>query len=107
MPQIHHLKTYYNVYQEVLAGRKKFEYRFNDRDFKVGDALCLHCLVPTGHYTKEMTYLMCNVTYVLYGPAFGVPENYCVMSIDVTSYTNPDPNDDELLITTILKDGTN
>lgn len=33
----HHLKILPEYFEEVIAGKKPFEIRFNDRNFKVGD----------------------------------------------------------------------
>lgn len=33
----HHLKILPKYFEEILAGKKPFEIRFNDRNFKVGD----------------------------------------------------------------------
>ena len=37
----HELKTYPEFFEQTRNGRKKFELRRNDRDFKVGDELLL------------------------------------------------------------------
>ena len=39
---IHELKTEQKYFKEVVAGRKTFEMRVNDRDFNVGDFLALN-----------------------------------------------------------------
>lgn len=38
---IHELKILPEYFNEIMYGRKKFEVRFNDRNFKVGDTLLL------------------------------------------------------------------
>jgi hypothetical protein len=73
------LKTWPEFFEEVLAGRKNFELRVNDRDFQEGDKLTLREYDPvkkryTGRRVKRI------VTYVLYGPAFGLAEGSCIMS---------------------------
>jgi hypothetical protein len=52
LPKLHRLKTDPEVYQAVLAGRKTFEIRLNDRDFHVGDELLLMETVATGEAIK-------------------------------------------------------
>ncbi len=49
---IHCLKTWPELFQEVLEGRKRFEIRKDDRGFEVGDLLCLQEWNPaTCEYT--------------------------------------------------------
>lgn len=38
---IHELKSWPNFFEEIAAGRKVHELRINDRNYKVGDILCL------------------------------------------------------------------
>ena len=87
----HELKTWPEFYQEVVEGHKPFEYRLNDRDYRVGDVLHLREWVPPplddeldpgpgkimdagSYYTGRS--LRKRVTYVLeigkLGPAAGV-----------------------------------
>ncbi len=55
MSKIHSLKTWPQYFSEVVAGRKRFEIRKNDRDFNVGDCLVLQEWDPqTKQYTREM-----------------------------------------------------
>ena len=39
--QIHELKTWPKYYAQIVSGAKRFEIRYNDRDFAVGDLLFL------------------------------------------------------------------
>lgn len=61
----HELKCAAEFFDAVESGRKPFEVRFNDRDFKVGDHLelveCNILLEPTGRRCHKV------VTYVLAG----------------------------------------
>jgi hypothetical protein len=60
---VHKLKTWPPYFDEVLSGRKPFEWRIDDRDFKVGDTLLLQEYIPhaenpgrEGQYTgREIT----------------------------------------------------
>jgi hypothetical protein len=76
----HDLKTWPQYFNRILDREKKFELRKNDRDFQVGDTLLLLEWFPE---TKEFTgrELAVKVTYILHGPAFGIEQGYCVMSI--------------------------
>lgn len=40
-PVVHKLKVYPKYYREAISGMKKFEVRIADRDYQVGDVLCL------------------------------------------------------------------
>lgn len=76
----HFLKTWPEYFDAIVSGEKRFELRKNDRDYRVGDRLDLAEFDPQGgHFTgREHTV---QVTYVLQGGAFGLPEGYAVMSI--------------------------
>jgi hypothetical protein len=93
----HGLKTASGPFQDVVAGRKKFEHRIDDRDFQVGDLLQLRELVdesdtvdPTYYdYEKPVRYTgnvhVVRVTHILrgeYAERYGVAKGYCVMSIE-------------------------
>jgi hypothetical protein len=79
---IHELKTWPDQFRAIVDGSKTFEIRSNDRDFQVGDVLLLREFDPRLQcYTAPPAVVEVVVTYVLHGPGFGVPEGYCVMSI--------------------------
>lgn len=95
----HILKCWPNSYDAIAAGVKCFEWRRDDRGFEVGDMLVLRkwdprpmtlsgtgCYVTTRatptHLTETYTEQRVRVTYILRGQ-FGVPEDYCVMSIEL------------------------
>lgn len=82
---IHCLKCWPEFYDAIERGEKTFEYRLNDRDYKVGDWLCLHRYDPdtkagviyTGHH------LMRRVTYMLDRTSTTIPlvEGYCILGL--------------------------
>ena len=80
---IHKLKTWPPYFQQVKSGKKTFEIRKNDRDFKSGDILILkEWNRNEGKYTGDQ--LQKEVTSVyrpLPGGSFGLKEGHCVMSI--------------------------
>lgn len=81
MSSIHVLKCHPGPFEAVRAGRKAFEYRFHDRNYQLGDLLVLQ------EYNPELDSLsgeatIVRVVYLLAGGQFGVPEKYCVMSIE-------------------------
>lgn len=104
----HNLKCIPEFFSVVCSGLKSFEVRYNDREFKVGDTLCLqefipcancngtgrvwdngdmtdcYCKPPHGTYTEEE--ITVEVTYILDGGRFGIDEKYVVMAIKLISY---------------------
>lgn len=65
----HELKTVQPFFDDVLTGKKKFEVRKNDRNFKVNDELLLREYIPeTKSYTGRelqmvITYILNNADY--------------------------------------------
>lgn len=89
-PARHILKTWPEPFKALADGRKTFEFRNDDRGFEVGDMLVLRQFVPrtevgdhtiVGHFVAQSPEVIRWVTYILRGPAFGVPDGYCVMSM--------------------------
>lgn len=78
---IHHLKCWSEPFYEMRAGRKLFEYRKHDRDFRVGDLLWLEEWDPSAK-RKTGDFDRYRVTYLLPGGLFGVPVGYCVMGVE-------------------------
>jgi ParB family chromosome partitioning protein len=74
----HDLKCEEEEFDKTVEGVKTFEFRLNDRDFKVNDVLRLHKIDKNKIYTGNI--FNCKVMYILYGPKFGVPDKYCVMA---------------------------
>lgn len=117
-PKVHALKTLNPFFSDVLEGRKNFEVRKNDRDFKVGDVLCLQettttqeipSLYMTGFgclnqvpgitvlpqtktvYTGREMYK--KITYILEGGAFGLSAGFVVLGlepIDPVKFAQPE-----------------
>ena len=76
----HELKTHPEPFAAVLDGRKRFEIRVNDRDFRVADHLLLREWDPaTEQYTGAQARF--RVTYMSTGPDWRVPCGLAVMSI--------------------------
>lgn len=96
-PMNHSLKTDPAVFDDVKAGKKGFEIRYNDRDFRVGDTLTLQRTEFTGKqmasegepliFTGETEVR--TVTHILHGPIYGLEKGWCIMSITPPS---PQPN---------------
>jgi ASC-1-like (ASCH) protein len=75
--QHHELKCETEYFQDVERGKKKFELRLNDRNFKVHDTVSLHETV-NGVFTKriipnlEIRYILTNT------PEYGLMPGYCI-----------------------------
>ena len=82
----HELKIWPEPFAAVRDGRKRYEVRRNDRDYRVGDVLVLNEYIPCafcdqegcskcgnfgGHYTRCRTRM--RVTYITEGGNFGLP----------------------------------
>ena len=86
--RIHELKTDPSAFDAIAAGNKRFELRYNDRNFRVGDKLLLR---ETRYSGEEMTkgapleytgiYLTVFITSILTGPVYGLLEGWVIMSI--------------------------
>lgn len=76
--QHHYLKCETEYFQEIERGKKKFELRINDRNFKVGDMVYLQETVNGVHTGRELPSV--EIQYVLYGGKYGLPEGYCIFN---------------------------
>lgn len=80
LTQTHELKTWTEYFDAVLAGKKTFEVRKNDRDFHEGDILLLNKWDNVkNEYAGSQTAF--TITYVLKGGQFGIEEGYCVLGL--------------------------
>lgn len=77
--KVHNIKCWCEPFAAVLNGDKTFEYRFNDRDYNVGDVLYLQ---EWNHISNEYTgrSILKEITYILKS-GYGLPDGYCIMSI--------------------------
>jgi hypothetical protein len=77
--RLHVLKTDPGPFEAILEGKKRFEFRLDDRDFWLGDSLKLVEFDGTsGRLTGRFCFV--NVLYIVKG-RYGVPDSHCVMSI--------------------------
>lgn len=83
----HELKTDPEVFEALIAGRKTYELRKNDRNFQEGDTLTLRETKHTGaemaagaplEYTGRTTGRV--VTHVLRGPIYGLMDGWAILS---------------------------
>ena len=76
----HELKILPQWFADVNSGKKDFEIRRNDRDFKIGDLLRLK-EYEHGKYTgKEVIR---KIKYIYKGDgAYGLSEDYCILGLE-------------------------
>lgn len=75
-PITHLLKVDEKYFDALETGAKKAEFRRTDRDFQTGDGLDLQS--PERDYTT----LHFVITHVTHGGQYGIPDGYCVLSIE-------------------------
>ncbi len=79
--QRHDLKSWPDAFQAICDGKKRAEFRVNDRNYQEGDLLWLAEWKPeTDEYTGRRIYV--DVTWIDYGPLHGIPPGGVVMSIE-------------------------
>lgn len=74
---VHRLKIKPEYFIDATDGKKTFELRKNDRDFKVGDTLILQ--EYNEDYTGRATKV--KVTYMLKGSNYGLDKDYVILGI--------------------------
>lgn len=85
----HELKCWSPSFYDVCTGRKTFEIRKNDRDYKVGDILLLREWTGTG-YTNDAW--RGRITYLLEdAQQFGLREGFVVLGIRKMPDNRPTP----------------
>lgn len=79
----HALKTWPEYFKEVQSGKKTFEVRKNDREFKEGDRVLLqeYDIVNEKYTGKELEF---RIGYILngVGSEFGIKKGYCVFTLE-------------------------
>ena len=88
---IHQLKCESKYFEDIALGKKTFEVRNNDRNFRVGDFLALNELTPhscnkKGEHKETGRCCIVYVNYILDDPAF-CKEGYVVLGIEACSIT--------------------
>ena len=77
MPKIHELKIAPEYFEKVISKEKTFEFRYNDRNYQVGDILNLK-EYENGTYTELETNV--KITYILQDFE-GLQPDYVILSI--------------------------
>ncbi len=82
--RVHFLKCWPKYFSEVIAGRKPWEIRLNDRAYKAGDHVCLQEFDPEAKRYSGASALF-RISYILHGggnDAVPIHENFCIMTLD-------------------------
>lgn len=79
-PKVHELKILPEFYEDVSYREKSFELRKKDRDFRVGDTICLREWTPENGYTGRK--IMVRIRYIYEGTGeYGLKKGYCILGI--------------------------
>jgi hypothetical protein len=73
------LKCWSVSFQALKNGTKRFEFRKDDRPYDVGVTLLEREWNPDTGYTGDELYH--DVTFIIRGGVFGIPDGYCIMSV--------------------------
>lgn len=77
----HEVKILPKYFEQVQSGAKTFEYRKDDRGYKVGDIIKLREYQPESD-TYTGNSLEAEITYILKGGELNIPTGYAIMSIN-------------------------
>lgn len=91
--RVHKLKCWESLFLDVRAGRKRAEFRRNDRDFVVGDMVILMRWRPDEcegrgayisalgslGYGENIDCIRVVITHIAEG-RFGIPDGFCMFS---------------------------
>ncbi len=78
----HELKSWPSQFQAMWMGRKRAEFRRDDRGYAVGDLLELREWDPDRQQDTGFR-LTARVTHLVRGPEVSVPVGFAVLSIEV------------------------
>lgn len=78
---IHEVKILPKYFEQVQSGAKTFEYRKDDRGYKVGDIIKLMEYEPESD-TYTGNCLEAEITYILKGGELNIPTGYAILSIN-------------------------
>lgn len=79
----HEVKIAASYYDDVASGKKRFELRKNDRGYKEGDSLKMLEFKDGKHTGRTID---ADIIYML-EEYTGLQEGYCILGIDVTTYS--------------------
>lgn len=80
MSKVIELKIKPEYFAAVVRGEKKFELRYNDRDYQVGDILILR---EYEHFKFTGCEIEVRITHILENCGFGLQDGYAILSIEL------------------------
>lgn len=81
----HALKTWPEYFKLAREGKKRFELREDDREFKEGDKIILQEYDPSAKkYSGEEVTFQCG--FILRGPTFGLKKGSCIIQLEEPLY---------------------
>jgi Domain of unknown function (DUF3850) len=84
------LKCWSVSFQAIKDGSKRFEYRKDDRPYEVGRTLWQREWNPDTLYSGDELYH--DITFIIRGGVFGIPEGYCIVSTSEPRSTRARPH---------------
>ena len=78
MAKVIELKILTEYFDAVASGAKKAEYRYNDRDYAVGDVLILREYQDGGYTGRKVCV---RITHIL-TERYGIPDGWAILSIE-------------------------
>jgi len=82
-PTTHELKTIQPYFDDICSGKKTFEIRRFDRDYKIGDKLHLAEWDLKGHYFTGK-YRIRVISHILTdAQQYGLMDGYCILSFEI------------------------
>lgn len=79
--KVHELKIWPREFEAIKSGLKSFEFRKDDREYKVGDSILLREWTKINGYSGRK--IEAKITYILSKTDFGIPYGYCILSITI------------------------
>ena len=80
MPEEHKIKLSSKYFDDVKSGRKSFEIRKNDRNYRVNDILIMQEYTKSGEYTDR--YIEAVIIYMLEDGNY-LKDGYVALGIEV------------------------
>ena len=85
----HEIKSQAEAFEARWAGLKPWEYRHNDRGYKIGDYLHEREIENDPPAAGEPYYtgrsILSRVMFVRDGGRFGIPPGYCIMTVEMVA----------------------
>ena len=88
---VHHVKSWPEFFQPILAGTRRHELRKNDRDYQINDLLILHEWIPgsgsyTGRTAEAVITSMTSAEFPCAVSENGLTEGYCIFTVKITGH---------------------